>query len=136
MPFTKNKFTQLPPDILADIMSHLEILDLTHLSVLSQTLRTVLSDSNLNPWRLPLSTLLACNTSPSVLASIAVYQQVIPPDNWIMILSRTDSQFLLYKCELPRLSENIWQAAFEARYLPSWKKWKRERMKWREAFLR
>lgn len=126
----------LPAELIADILSHLEIHDLIRLSNVSRTLRIVLSDANLNPWRAPLLRLLDRQTAPSVLANISDSVNVFPSANWTIILSRSDPRFLLYECVIPHLAENEWQTAFETRFLPSWKKWKKEDMKWREAFLR
>jgi hypothetical protein len=126
----------LPAELVADILSYLEVQDLFRLTTTSRTLRVVLADANLNPWRAPLLRLLDLQTSPSILANISDFRHVFPDANWTIILSRSDPRFLLYQCVLPRLTDSKWQVAFEARFLPSWKKWKKENMTWREAFLR
>jgi len=127
-------FGGLPPELVADILSYLEIPDLICLTTLFP-LRLVLSSPSLNPWRIPVLRLLDRESRPSDLANIAAFHYVFPRSNWTPILSRTDPRFLLYDCVIPHLSERTWQTAFETRFLPSWKRWKKG-MKWREAFLR
>lgn len=134
--FFSDNINGLPAELVADILSYLDIADLLHLSTMSRTLRAILSNHNLNPWRNPLTHLLDRQTHPSILANISSYALIFPKANWITILTRSDPRFLLYECVIPHISDSDWQTAFEARFLPSWRRWKKDNFPWKSAFLR
>src|ERR1700754_2322333 len=103
--FLSDNTDGLPAELMADILSYLDIQDLLHLSTTSRTLRVVLSNPNLNPWRAPLMRLLDRQTYPSVLVNISSYPDVFPATNWTTILTRSDPRFLLYECVIPHLTD-------------------------------
>ena len=126
----------LPVELIVEIFSCLDVSDLINVSSVSRSLRSILADHNLNPWRTPLLRLLDTQTFPNEIENISDHNLIFPRANLVIILSRSDPRFLEYKCVIPHLSESDWEAAFEARYLPSWRRWKKKNMRWREAFLR
>jgi hypothetical protein len=51
-------------------------------------------------------------------------------------LVRAKPRWILERFEHTRWPEKIWQQAYEKRFLPSWKAYKREDDTWRAVFLR
>jgi hypothetical protein len=52
------------------------------------------------------------------------------------ILVRARPRWILERLEVGRWPESVWQEAFERRYLPSWKAFKKDDDSWRAVFLR
>jgi hypothetical protein len=59
----------------------------------------------------------------------------VPRQNWVDILSSARPSFLLFEATLPNLNESQWQECFMRRFLPSWRKWKKEGS-WRQGFMK
>jgi hypothetical protein len=62
-----------------------------------------------------------------------------PPDDgrlFLEILVRARPRWILERLEIGRWSEKVWQEAFERRFLPSWKEYKKADDTWRAIFLR
>lgn len=124
----------LPVELIADILSELDLDSLIRCSYLSKRLHLVASDPALNPWRKPiLRNLIAHNYEPA-LKHLSV-RMTVPRHNWVEILSLAHPSFLLFEATLPNLKESEWEECFKRRFLPSWRKWKREGS-WKEGFLK
>lgn len=125
----------LPVELIADILSELDLDSLVKVSYLSRRLHHIASDSSLNPWRKPiLRDLHSAEYDPS-LRTLSV-RTIVPRRNWHDILSLARPDFLLYEATLPNWTDRDWQECFRRRFLPGWRKWRKEGSRWREAFLR
>ena len=135
--YDNHYFDGLPVELIADILSELDLPSLIIVSHLSRRLLAITSDSSLNPWRQPILRTLRDSHSPTYdpsLANLSV-QLTVPRQNWVEILSIAKAEWLLFHATLPNLSRNDWEEAFKRRFLPSWRKWQKEG-KWKEAFMK
>jgi hypothetical protein len=126
-------FESLPVELIADILSELDLETLIKLSNLSRRLHFIASDSSLNPWRAPILRNLRSNSYEACLKHLSV--RSIPRQNWVEILSIAPPAFLLFESTLPNLKASEWEECFKRRFLPGWRKWKKEGG-WKEAFLK
>lgn len=129
----------LPVEIIATILSLLDVGSLIEASSASKYLRLITSDPILNPWRAPILESLLCVGTPDgtyaeQLRHLSVLSTV-PRSNWLEILSIATVQFLLFQATLPNLSDAEWHEAVRRRFLPSWQKWNRGG-RWRETFMK
>jgi len=126
-------FESLPVELIADILSELDLETLIKLSRLSRRLRSITSDSSLNPWRRPILRNLRSGSYEQCLKHLCV--RSVPRQNWVEILSIARPAFLLFESTLPNLKSADWEESFKRRFLPGWHKWKKEG-EWKEAFLK
>ncbi|GJJ07166.1 hypothetical protein Clacol_001366 [Clathrus columnatus] len=145
----------LPVELVAEILSELDLSTLITVSCLSRRLRTILSDASLNPWRKPMlhgltyvppppSTSVtedsSTNTSlknlyPNIdpaLFNLSV-RNMVPKQNWIEVFARAPPEWILYESTIPNLRDSEWEECFKRRFLPGWKKRKTDG-RWRVAF--
>ncbi|KAK0461993.1 uncharacterized protein EV420DRAFT_1266034 [Desarmillaria tabescens] len=128
-------FESLPVELIAEILGELDIEYLIKMSYLSRRLHAITSDSSLNPWRRPILRNLRSATYEDCLKHLSV-RQTVPRQNWIEILSLARPSFILFDATLPNLSSVDWEECFNRRFLPGWKKWKKDGASWREAFIK
>jgi hypothetical protein len=124
----------LPIELIADIISNLDVVSLITVSQVSQQLRQICSDPQINPWRRPILQNLLSGTYEPCLAHLAM-SSIVPRQNWLDILVMANPEYLLLEATLPSLKSSEWQEIFSRRFLPSWKKWRKEGG-WREAYMR
>lgn len=129
-----SSFEALPVELIADVLSELDLNSLITVAYLSRRLRETASDPALNPWRKPILRCLHSRVYPDVLRTLSI-RTIVPRQNWLDILTVANSDFLLWESVLPYLSEDQWQEAFRRRFLPGWVKWRRDG-RWRATFLR
>jgi hypothetical protein len=127
-------FESLPVELIADILSELDLESLIKLSYLSRRLHHITSDSSLNPWRAPILRNLRSSSYETSLKHLSV-RLTVPRQNWVEILSIARSGSLLFEATLPALKATEWEECFKRRFLPGWRKWKKDSA-WKEAFLR
>lgn len=125
----------LPAEIITDILSELDLASLVIISYLSRRLHSVASDACLNPWRAPIFRNLRAEVYEPCLKNLFV-RHVVPRQNWVEIMSRARSDFLLWEATIPNLKEHEWEQCFRRRFLPGWRRWKKEGHTWKEAFLK
>ncbi|KAK0190804.1 hypothetical protein F5146DRAFT_1103070 [Armillaria mellea] len=128
-------FESLPVELIAEILGELDLESLIKASYLSRRLLTITSDSSLNPWRRPILRNLRSATYEDCLRHLSV-RQTVPRQNWIEILSLARPSFILFDATLPNLKAADWEECFNRRFLPGWKKWKKDGVSWREAFIK
>lgn len=124
----------LPVDIIAGILSELDLKSLVTVAYLSTHLRVIASDTSLNPWRRPILRNLHSKNFESELAHLSV-RSIVPRQNWIEILSIAPASYLLFEATLPNLPAADWEECFRRRFLPGWQKWKKD-TPWREAYMK
>lgn len=124
----------LPVEIIAQIVGELSIKDAVKISQLSRRLRLVSSDPILNVWRVPIIRNLLSNEYEETLKNLGVFT-VVPRHNWVDILSLGNPHFILFEATLPNLKDAEYEESFKRRFLPSWKKWRRDGT-WKAAFLK
>ncbi|EGO02029.1 hypothetical protein SERLA73DRAFT_104286 [Serpula lacrymans var. lacrymans S7.3] len=127
-------FESLPVELIAEILSELDLASLIEVSYLSRRLRFIASDSSLNPWRRPIIRNLYNLDYENCLKHLSV-RTIVPRQNWIEVLSLATPSFLLFDATLPNLRAVEWEECFRRRFLPGWTKWKKD-SSWREAFLK
>ena len=127
-------FQSLPVELIADILSELDLESLIKVSYLSRRLHHIASDSSLNPWRAPILRNLYSSSYENSLKHLSV-RHTVPRQNWVEILSIARPSFLLYEASIPALKDSEWEECFKRRFLPGWQKWKKEGT-WKEAFLK
>ena len=108
------------------------------ISQLTRRLHTIAADPSLNPWRQPI--LRNLQLPPGVpyeeqLRSLSV-RNTVPRHNWVEIVSLARAEWLLFEATLPRLQESEWEECFKRRFLPGWRKWKKEDTTWQATFLK
>jgi hypothetical protein len=130
-----NMIIELPVELITHILSLLDLASLITVSYLSRRLHSIASDSSLNPWRGPILRNLQDSTYEPSLKTLCV-RYIVPRQNWIDILSLARSEFLLFEATLPNLKGYEWEECFSRRFLPGWRKWKKEGSQWREAFMK
>lgn len=123
----------LPVELLADILSELDLQSLIIASGLSRRFRAVASDISLNPWRNPMIAGIKSGLPDPYLTNLSI-RNIVPRQNWIEVLVRAPTDWILYKASLPNLKNEEWQECFSRRFLPGWKKWKKDES-WRHPFL-
>ncbi|KAG7449485.1 uncharacterized protein BT62DRAFT_1054621 [Guyanagaster necrorhizus] len=128
-------FESLPVELIAEILGELDLESLIKTSYLSRRMLAITSDSSLNPWRRPILRNLRSATYEDCLSHLSV-RQTVPRQNWIEILSLARPSFILYDATLPNLKAADWEECFNRRFLPGWKKWKRDDASWRETFIK
>ncbi|KAF7355533.1 hypothetical protein MSAN_01470300 [Mycena sanguinolenta] len=124
----------LPVELIGKIVGQLALKDCIKISQLSRRMRLIASDPILNVWRLPILRNLRSNQYEESLKNLSVYMSV-PRHNWIDILSRARAPYILFEMTIPNLREAEWEDIFRRRFLPSWKKWRKDST-WRAAFFR
>ena len=133
-----NGLESLPVELIAEILGELDLQSLIVVSYLSKRLHAVASDSSLNPWRRPILRNLLRPSSAHYercMANLCV-RHTVPRQNWIEIASLAKAEWLLFDASLPNLKEAEWEECFRRRFLPSWRKWKKEEGTWKSAFLK
>ncbi|PFH51290.1 hypothetical protein AMATHDRAFT_75022 [Amanita thiersii Skay4041] len=124
----------LPSELIAEILGNLDLASLITTSYLSRRFHTIVSDSSLNPWRPPILRNLRLAIYEDSLKHLSI-RSIVPRHNWIEILSLARPTFILFEATLPNLKASEWEECFSRRFLPGWKKWKRDGS-WKEAFLK
>ncbi|KAF9443324.1 hypothetical protein P691DRAFT_738030 [Macrolepiota fuliginosa MF-IS2] len=124
----------LPVELIADILGELDLDSLVSCSYLSRRLYLVASDPALNPWRKPILRNLSTHNYEPALKHLSV-RMTVPRHNWVDILSLARPSFLLFEATLPNLKGSEWEECFKRRFLPSWKKWKKDGP-WKGAFIK
>jgi hypothetical protein len=132
-----NGFESLPVELIAEILSELDVQSLIIVSCLSRRLRTVASDTSLNPWRRPilrnLLTPVGAQYEPCM--TNLFVRHTVPRQNWIEIASLARAEWLLFEATgRPNLKEVEWEECFRRRFLPSWQKWKKDEATWKSTF--
>ncbi|EPQ59108.1 hypothetical protein GLOTRDRAFT_32965 [Gloeophyllum trabeum ATCC 11539] len=127
-------FESLPVELIAEILSELDLQSLVTASYLSRRLNQIVSDPSLNPWRRPISRNLQSGEYEDCLKHLSV-RSVVPRQNWVEIFSLARSSYLLFESTSPNLRSEEWEECFKRRFLPSWVKWKKD-CSWREAYQR
>ncbi|RXW24686.1 hypothetical protein EST38_g1173 [Candolleomyces aberdarensis] len=127
-------FEELPVELIAEVLGELDLPSLITVSYLSKRLQLVASDSSLNPWRRPILTDLRARNYTVTLKHLSV-RSTVPRQNWVEILSLAPPSFLLFEATLPNLKDKEWEECFNRRFLPSWKRWRKDGS-WKEAFLK
>ena len=127
-------FESLPVELIADILSWVDLATLITLSYLSRRFHSITSDPSLNPWRGPILRNLQDGVYDPSLKTLCV-RYTVPKQNWIDILCLAKASFLLFEATLPNLKELEWEECFRRRFLPGWRKWKKDGRRWKEAFM-
>lgn len=123
----------LPVELIASILSDLDIPALRNVSETCAYLRAIASDSLLNPWRRPiLRALMQHSLAPLKTLSVL---STVPRHNWLEILCYASPDFLLFEATLPNLLDSQYEIAFRRRFLPSWSKI-RKAASWKSAFMK
>ncbi|KIM20645.1 hypothetical protein M408DRAFT_307013 [Serendipita vermifera MAFF 305830] len=133
--------SRLPLEILAEVLSFLDLYSLLQVSQTSTFLASICSDDLLNPWRRPLERILSDHQESDepqteerrILSHLSNYSR-IPKQNWVHVLALSAPEAVLFMYDVPWLPEEIWHQAFLLRFLPSWTRWKRYHS-WKRAFL-
>ncbi|KAF5393137.1 hypothetical protein D9757_001307 [Collybiopsis confluens] len=126
-------FLNLPVEVIADVLSELDIDSLVKISYLSRLLHDIVSDPSLNPWRKPILCSLRSENGENALKHLSV-RIIVPRHNWIEILSLASAPFILFEATLPNLKSEEWEEVFNRRFLPGWRKWHKG-ASWKVAFL-
>lgn len=114
----------LPAELIADIISNLDLLSLRNVSYTCNQLRTICADEVLNPWHARLLTVLKHEEPEEefkFVQHLSCYP-CIPRRNWLYILTTASPDFILFN-DIPYLPDSTWEEAFKTRFLPSWAKW-------------
>ena len=140
-------FEALPVELIAEILTELDLETLLTVSQLSRRLRQVSSDSSLNPWKWPILQNLRRRDGvyESCMDRLGTFT-VVPRTNWVDILSMAHPKFLLFRVALPSLPDRDFEEAAHRRFLPSWVRRQRDKdvkegcdsdrtIKWKETFL-
>ncbi|KAJ3828104.1 hypothetical protein F5880DRAFT_1029998 [Lentinula raphanica] len=129
-------FLTLPVELIADVLSELDLDSLITISYLSRRLHDIVSDPSLNPWRKPILRSLRSDQegeSSGSLKHLSV-RRIVPRHNWIEILSLASPSFILLDATLPNLSSEEWEECFNRRFLPGWRKWHKDGS-WKATYL-
>ncbi|KAG6821510.1 hypothetical protein H0H93_000019 [Arthromyces matolae] len=124
----------LPVELIADILAELDLESLIIISTLSRRLRGIVSEPALNPWRRPILCALRSSENYETLKTLSV-RSTVPRQNWIEILSLASPAFILYEATLPNLKSEEWEECFNRRFLPSWRRWKKDGT-WKRAYMK
>ena len=134
---TTSEFESLPVELIAEILGELDVASLILVSYLSRRLHAIASDSSLNPWRKPiLRNLRNDQDGPyeTCLRHLSV-RHTVPRQNWVEIISLAKADWLLFEATLPNLKDVECEECFRRRFLPGWRKWKKDGT-WRAAFMK
>jgi hypothetical protein len=123
----------LPVELVAEILSELDVPDLVHASQLSKSMRAIAADEALNPWRRPVQRALRAGAHEALRHLNGC--SIVPRQNWIEILAFAPTSVVLFDTCVPRLAAADWADAFARRFLPACRRWKRD-ASWKEAYLR
>lgn len=124
----------LPVELIATILSNLDLESLVKVSNLSRRLRHVASDSTLNPWRRPIAQNLASGHYERSFYHFS-FRSIVPASNWIDILTLAPPGFILFESSLPNLKASEWEECFRKRFIPGWLKWKKDNT-WRVSYIK
>jgi hypothetical protein len=127
-------FESLPVELIADILGELDLKSLIILSYLSRRLHDIASDSSLNPWRGPILRTLRSGHYEDSLRHLSV-RRTVPRQNWVEVLTLAYPSFILFEATLPNLKVTEWEECFNRRFLPGWRKWKKDGT-WKGAYLK
>lgn len=127
-------FESLPVELIADILAELDLESLITLSYLSRRLHNIASDSSLNPWRRPILRTLRSGQYEDSLKHLSV-RSTVPRQNWVEILTLAFPSFILFDATLPNLKVSDWEECFKRRFLPGWRKWKKDGT-WKAVYLK
>jgi len=127
-------FESLPVELIADILGELDLESLITLSCLSRRLRDIASDPSLNPWRRPILRTLGSGQYEDSLKHLSV-RCTVPRQNWVEVLTLAHPSFILFEATLPNLKIIEWEECFNRRFLPGWRKWKKDGT-WKAAYLK
>ncbi|KAF9078122.1 hypothetical protein BDP27DRAFT_1310815 [Rhodocollybia butyracea] len=128
-----SSFLTLPVELIADILSELDLESLITISYLSRRLNNIVSDPALNPWRQPIFRSLRSGKEESSLRHLSV-RKIVPRHNWIEILTLASPSFILLEATLPNLKSEEWEECFNRRFLPGWRKWYKG-SNWKAAYF-
>ena len=106
-------------------------------SYLSRRLHGIASHPSLNPWRKPILRNLYMHQDGEYepcLRTLSV-RHTVPRQNWVEIISLAKADWLLFEATLPNLKDVEWEECFRRRFLPGWRKWKKDGT-WRAAFMK
>lgn len=100
-----------------------------------------LTQSHLSPFPKAIhDALIAGPPYPHLLGILPSLRSFLPTDDdgrlFIDILVRAKPRWILERLEMGHWRESIWEQAFERRFLPGWKAFKKEDDTWRAIFLR
>ncbi|KAG2757506.1 hypothetical protein P692DRAFT_201896231 [Suillus brevipes Sb2] len=124
----------LPVELIATILSNLDLESLVKVSNLSRRLRHVASDSTLNPWKRPITQNLASGNYERSFYHFS-FRSIVPTSNWIDILTLAPPGFILFESSLPNLKASEWEECFRKRFIPGWLKWKKDNT-WRVSYIK
>lgn len=129
-------FLTLPVELIADVLSELDLDSLIIISYLSRRLHDIVSDPSLNPWRKPILRSLRSSQNEGSSGSLKhlSVRRIVPRHNWIEILSLASPSFILLDATLPNLRSEEWEECFNRRFLPGWRKWHKEGS-WKATYL-
>ncbi|KAH8118654.1 hypothetical protein DFH11DRAFT_1568580 [Phellopilus nigrolimitatus] len=129
-------FDTLPVEIVAEILSELDLSSLITASRLSSRIRMIISDTTLNPWKKPINyNLRDRDGNYEDCFQHLIEYSTVPRHNWIDILSVARADFLLFEAERPTLRDQDYEECFKRRFLPGWAKWRKEGS-WKAAYLK
>lgn len=123
-----------PVELVAHILSELDLPDLVHASQVSKGMRAIVADAVLNPWRRAVKRALRAGAYSVLIRSLNGCT-ALPEQNWIEILADAPAPVVLFDACIPRLAAADWADAFSRRFLPAWRRWKRD-TSWKEVYLR
>lgn len=128
-------FESLPVELIAEILSELDLESLATVSCLSKRLRSIAGDPTLNPWKRAIARNLRRRDGDyePCLAHLSE-RSTFPRTNWLDVLSSARPDFILFEATLPNLLDSDYAEAFSRRFLPSWDKWRKDGCRWREAY--
>ena len=122
-----------PVELVAEILSELDVPDLIHASQVSRGMRAVVADAALNPWRRAVKRALRAGAYSALRPLNGC--TAVPEQTWIEILAVAPAPVVLFDACIPRLAAADWADAFARRFLPAWRRWKRD-ASWKEVYLR
>lgn len=112
----------LPVELLAEILSELDLDSLIVVSCLSRRLRAITAVASLNLWRRPILRNFQRYVYEESLFHLSLHS-TLPRQNWIEILTFASTMFLLFDTTLPNWAPCEWEECFCRRFLPGWTKW-------------
>lgn len=129
-------FESLPVELIADILSELDLSTLVTVSNVSPRLRAISSEPSLNPWRRPIfRTLHSTDGEYDPCLKTLSVRSTVPRQNFVEILSLARANYLLFEASLPNLKDRDWEECFSRRFPPSWVKVRKDGT-WKEAFMK
>lgn len=128
-------FQELPVELVAEILSQLDLPSLIIVSGISRRFRNIASDPALNPWRGPILRSVRDRDADYEPALKHLGERsVVPRSCWLDILASARSSFLLFEATIPNLPDIDYQEVFHRRFLPSWKRWRTDNVSWKEVY--